>query len=154
MKTVAAATSTLTQHRVCTFYVGEQIYGLDVHAVREILKTQATTPVPNATAALSGLINLRGEIVTSIDLRKRLELPPKEVDEATMSVVVSLADEVISLIVDRVGEVVELANVRLEPVPATVPAVIRDMALGVCRTPAGLVQLLDASKLVMSETDF
>ncbi len=137
-----------TSQLYCTFWVGDQHYGIEVENVREVRKSQRTTPVPTSTSVIGGLINLRGDIVTAIDLRRRLDLPPANEDVPSMSVVVSLGDEVISLVVDAVGDVVDLPLSELQPVPATVPVAVREVMTGVYRLPQGLVQVLDASQLV------
>lgn len=137
--------------RFCTFWVGDQHYGLDVESVREVLKSQSTTLVPAASRTIHGLINLRGEIVTAIDLRRRLDLPECDGEVPTMNVVVSLDGEVVSLIVDSVGDVVDLPLDALVAAPATVPPVVRDMTVGVYRQDGGLLQILDASRLVPDE---
>ena len=147
----AAKEAGLTVQRFCTFWVGDQHYGLDVESVREVLKSQSTTLVPAASQTIRGLINLRGEIVTAIDLRRRLDLPEVDGEAPTMNVVVSLAGEVISLIVDAVGDVVDLPIEALVDAPATVPPVVRDMTVGVYRQDGGLLQILDASRLVPDE---
>ncbi len=134
--------------RYCTFWVGDQHYGLNVASVREVLQEQSTTSVPAASAVIGGLINLRGEIVTAVDLRCRLELPARTDEGRCMNIVVNLEDEVISLVVDAVGDVVDLPADRIEPVPDTVPAHVREVMLGVHRAGNGLIQILDATKLV------
>lgn len=150
--TVPTADHSTTQ-RYCTFWVAGQHYGLEVGSVREVLKSQRTTPVPTSSAVIGGLINLRGEIVTAIDLRRRLQLEPRDHDSQSMSVVVSLDGEVISLVVDDVGDVVDLPPAELQPVPPTVPSHVRDVMVGVYRLPEGLVQVLDASQLVPAAQD-
>lgn len=142
-----------TTQRYCTFWVDGQHYGLEVGSVREVLKSQRTTPVPTSSSVIGGLINLRGDIVTAIDLRRRLELPPRDPGATSMSVVVNLGGEVISLVVDDVGDVVDLPTADLQPVPPTVPSHVRDVMMGVYRLPDGLVQILDASQLVPPSED-
>ena len=138
--------------RYCTFWVGEQHYGIEIGSVREVLKRQRTTPVPTASTVIGGLINLRGEIVTAIDLRTRLELPPLE-DHASMSVVVSLDGEVVSLVVDSVGDVVDLSRSTMQPTPATVLPQIGELMIGVYRQPDGLIQILDAKRLIPADIE-
>lgn len=149
--TSPSSVPTTTVDRYCTFWVGNQHYGLDVASVREVLQEQSTTAVPAASAVIGGLINLRGEIVTAVDLRYRLQLPPREDEGGSMNIVVNLDDEVISLVVDRVGDVIDLPADRIEAVPDTVPDHVRAVMLGVLRTEAGLVQILDAAKLVSDD---
>ena len=70
--------SAATGHRICTFHVADQLFGISVHVVQEVLVAQTVTPVPLAPPAVQGVVNLRGQIVTVIDLRCRLELPPEQ----------------------------------------------------------------------------
>lgn len=137
-------------HRYCTFMVAGQQFGLPVTIVREILRSQAVTPVPSAHPVITGLINLRGEIVTAVDLRRRLGFPPAAVEQraSEMNVVVRIDDEVVSLTVDAVGEVVELQPDRFEDPPATVSDTVREMIQAVCQLEQGLVQILSASRLL------
>lgn len=136
--------------RYCTFWVGDQHYGIEIGSVREVLKSQRTTPVPTASAIIGGLINLRGEIVTAIDLRTRLELSPLE-DHPSMSVVVSIDGEIVSLVVDSVGDVVDRSPSALQPTPATVLPQIGELMLGVYRQDEGLLQILEAKRLIPSD---
>lgn len=145
-------TAPVTVERYCTFWVGEQLYGIEIGSVREVLKSQRTTPVPTASPIIGGLINLRGEIVTAIDLRTRLELPPRT-SGTSMSVVVSLEGEVVSLVVDSVGDVVDLSPTAIQPTPATVHPHISELMIGVFRQPDGLVQILDAKRLIPSDQE-
>lgn len=138
--------------RYCTFWVCDQHYGIEIGSVREVLKSQRTTPVPTASPIIGGLINLRGEIVTAIDLRTRLELPPRE-GGTPMSVVVSLDGEVVSIVVDSVGDVVDLNPSAIQPTPATVHPQIGELMIGVYRQPEGLVQILDAKRLIPTDQE-
>lgn len=149
---MVAEAPALAVDRYCTFWVGEQHYGIEISSVREVLKTQRTTPVPTASPIIGGLINLRGEIVTAIDLRTRLALPPRE-GGTPMSVVVSLDGEVVSLVVDSVGDVVDLSPTAIQPTPATVHPQISELMIGVFRQPDGLVQILDAKRLIPSDQE-
>jgi len=143
-------TTDTAQHRFCTFFVAGQRFGLPVSIVREILRSQAQTPVPSADPVITGLINLRGEIVTAVDLRRRLGFPPADAQqrENEMNVVVRIADEVVSLTVDGVGEVIELRPDRFEDPPATVSDTVREMIEAVYQLDEGLVQILSAPTLL------
>ena len=137
--------------RYCTFEVAGQYFGLPVRAVREVLKAQTTTPVPAVGAMLTGIINLRGEIVTVVDLRRRLGLPDGE-RPGTMSIVTRTAGDVVSLTVDRVGEVVELDPADFEPPPPTVPEEARSIITAVTQLPGQLLQLLDETTLLRDDS--
>ena len=96
----------MTQY--CTFVLDGHLFGIPVASVQEVLREQAVTPVPLAAPEVSGLINLRGQIVTSLNLRERLRLAGQPADEQSVSVVVRTLDGgAVSLVVDRVGDVVE-----------------------------------------------
>ncbi len=90
----------------CTFKLDELVFGVDVRLVQEVIKYQAMTEVPLASKVVRGLINLRGQIVTAIDLRRRLELKDSPSDRPPMNVVIRTDDEAVSLLVDEIGDVI------------------------------------------------
>jgi purine-binding chemotaxis protein CheW len=103
--------------------------------------------VPTAPAVLRGLINLRGQIVTAIDLRRRLGLPPAGDDRRPMNVVVRTEDGAVSLLVDEIGDVLELDEQGCEPAPETIPAAIRELLTGIYRLPDRLLIVLDPERV-------
>jgi purine-binding chemotaxis protein CheW len=94
----------------CTFFLNGLFFGVEVLKVQEVIRYQEMTGVPLASRTIQGLINLRGQIVTAIDLRRRLELPPRTGDQLPMNVVVRTDDGAVSLLVDEIGEVVEIEH--------------------------------------------
>jgi purine-binding chemotaxis protein CheW len=78
-------------NQVCTFYLNSQMYGVDVQLVQEVIRYQEMTDIPLAPESVVGLINLRGQIVTAIDMRKRLQLPARDGDKLPMNIVVTVA---------------------------------------------------------------
>src|SRR5271155_5575003 len=102
-------------HQYCTFYVDGHCFGLDVLKVQEIIRYQEMTRVPLAPAAVRGLINLRGQIVTAIDLRRRLQLSERPADQLPINVVVQTDDGAVSLLVDEIGDVLEVSEKLFEP---------------------------------------
>src|SRR5215475_8306674 len=106
-------------HPYCTFYVAGHFFGLDVLKVQEVIRYQELTRVPLASPVVSGLINLRGQIVTAIDLRRRLGLPSRSDQSRPMNVVVRTTDGVVSLLVDEIGDVIEVPRDRFEAPPET-----------------------------------
>src|SRR5208282_5950696 len=94
--------------QLCTFYLGEQYFGLDVLKVQEIIRYQEMTRVPLAPPVVRGLINLRGQIVTAIDLRRRLEMNDRPKDQLPVNVVVHTDDGAVSLLVDEIGDVLSV----------------------------------------------
>jgi len=95
-------------HQICTFKLADLFLGVDTEIVQEVLRPLVMTPVPLAPQTVQGLINLRGQIVTGIDLRRRLELPEPEKDRASMNVVVRTWAGPVSLLVDEIGDVLEV----------------------------------------------
>jgi purine-binding chemotaxis protein CheW len=138
---------TATQ-QFCTFYLGEQCFGLDVLKVQEIVIHQATTRVPLAHPMIRGLINLRGQIVTAIDLRCRLELPPRAADLEPVNIVVQTDDGAVSLLVDEIGDVLEVTAEQFERPPETLQGVARDLIRGAYKLPDRLLVILDTDLVV------
>lgn len=139
-------TSTLSPpvtSQYCTFWADGLYFGVSVMDVQEVLRFQEMTPVPQALAAVTGLINLRGQIVTAIDLRHRLGLAPRSPEETPMNVVVRSRDEVVSLLVDDIGDVIDTTGAALAPVPATVPSAVRDVLVGVIPRAEAILLVLD-----------
>ena len=104
------------------------------------------TKVPLAPEVVSGLINLRGQIVTAVDLRRRLELQPNPEGVASMNVVVRSEDGAVSLLVDEIGDVVEVEENTFEPPPETLRGSVRSMILGVHKLQDRLLHVLDINK--------
>jgi purine-binding chemotaxis protein CheW len=131
-----------------TFLLDGLLFGVDVREVQEVIRYQPMTRVPRAPAVVEGLINLRGQIVTAIDLRKRLGFPPRLPDQLPMNVVVSQRDGVVSLLVDAIGDVVEVEETLFEAVPETVSPRVRQIVAGVFKLREGLLLVLEPAKAV------
>lgn len=140
----------------CTFYLDTLLFGVELKGVQEVIRSLEMTRVPLAPAAVSGLINLRGQVVTAIDLRQRLEMKPRPSDAKAMNVVVHSADGAVSLLVDEIGDVVETEEETFERPPETLRAALRTMILGVHKLNDALLHVLDIEKACqiqeMSET--
>ncbi|HET7690420.1 MAG TPA: chemotaxis protein CheW [Nocardioidaceae bacterium] len=134
--------------RYCTFWVGDLFFGVDVEQVQEVLRYQEMTVVPQAPESVRGLINLRGQIVTAVDLRCRLGLPAREDDTLPMNVIVRSRGEVVSLLVDDIGDVMEAGDRVPEPVPANLPGAVASALLGVIPLPETILLVLDANRAV------
>ncbi len=132
----------------CTFSVADLYLALDVLEVQEVIRYQQMTRVPTAPLVVRGLINLRGQIVTAIDLRRRLDLPPAADDQQPMNVVIRTDDGAVSLLVDEIGDVLELDDREFEPPPETIPAVIRDVVVGIFRLTDRLLIVLHPERVV------
>jgi len=132
----------------CTFFVNDLFFGVEVLKVQEVIRYQGMTRVPLASATIQGLINLRGQIVTAIDLRRRLELPPRDAEQLPMNVVVRSDDGAVSLLVDEIGDVVEIQDDIYEHPPETLKGVARELVQGVYKLKERLLLILDTEKTV------
>ncbi len=131
----------------CTFYVNDILLGIEVRDVQEVLRCQDLSEIPLAPPEIQGLINLRGQIITAINLRSRMHLPPGKSEKNSMNVVVRINNEVVSFLVDSVGDVLEVDEENFEPVPSTVDASIRELVSGVYKLEGKrLLMILDAIK--------
>jgi purine-binding chemotaxis protein CheW len=127
----------------CSFYLDGLFFGVEVEKVQEVIRHQEQTPVPLAPRVIGGLINLRGQIVTAIDLRRRLELSDRSDDQKAMNVVVRTDEGVVSLLVDEIGDVVEVEAQGFEPPPDTLRSSVRGMIRGAFKLKDRLLLLLD-----------
>jgi purine-binding chemotaxis protein CheW len=134
--------------QLCTFYLGSMFFGIDVLNVQEVLRFQQMTKVPLAPAVIRGLINLRGQIVAAIDLRERLGLNPREDGVDPMNVIVRTEGGAISLLVDDIGDVLEIDSAGMERPPETVRGGARDLIQGVYKLKDKLLLILDTEKTV------
>lgn len=138
-----------SSQQFATFVVADRLYGIDVMKVQEILKEQPLTPVPLAPGFVQGLINLRGQIATAIGLRNFFKLP--QGDGGKKMNVVCLADgTLISLVVDDIGDVMEVSEQQFEDAPDTIPESIKNFMTGVYKTSGNLLSVLDISKIIKS----
>jgi purine-binding chemotaxis protein CheW len=130
----------------CTFYLEKLLFGVELKSVQEVIRALEMTKVPLAPAVVSGLINLRGQIVTAIDLRLRLAMAERPADQLPMNVVVRTDDGAFSLLVDEIGDVVEVEEKTFEPPPETLRGPVRSMILGVHKQNDRLLHALDIEK--------
>jgi purine-binding chemotaxis protein CheW len=131
-----------------SFQLDGQWLGVPVVRVQEVLVAQRVSPVPLAPSEIAGFLNLRGQIVTAIDLRTRLGLTPRDESESCMNIVVRDGEELFSLVVDSVGDVVEATAGSLEPTPRTLDACWRACCDGVIRLPLGLLVVVSVDELL------
>jgi purine-binding chemotaxis protein CheW len=130
----------------CTFYLDRLLFGVELQGVQEVIRSLEMTRVPLAPTVVSGLINLRGQIVTAVDLRCRLELAARPPDALPMNVVVRSEDGAVSFLVDEIGDVVEVEESTFEPAPEMLCAGVRSMILGVHKLQDRLMHVLDTEK--------
>jgi purine-binding chemotaxis protein CheW len=132
----------------CTFYIDGLFFGVEVLQVQEVIRYQEMTQVPTAPRAISGLINLRGQIVTAIDLRCRLGLKDRPAGALPMNVVVRTDDGAVSLLVDEIGDVLEVEPSSFERPPETMIRAAHDVITGVYKLKGKLLLILDTAKAV------
>jgi purine-binding chemotaxis protein CheW len=129
--------------QLATFMVGDLLFGIPVAEVQEVIRFQALTTVPLASPVVRGLLNLRGQIITAIDMRRRLSIANPSPDDETMNVIVDFDEQRVSLLVDSVGDVLELSKESFEPTPATVTGELRTVCRGVHKLANKLLLVLD-----------
>ena len=133
-----------------TIMIAEQRFGIPVLQVQDVLRQQRMTRIPLASPEIAGSLNLRGRIVTAIDVRKRLNIPDRGDKESSMSVVVEHEDELYSLIIDRVGEVISLDDKNFDQNPGTLEPSWRDISMGIYQLKDNLMVVMDVKKLLSS----
>jgi len=131
-----------------TVTIADQLFGIPVLQVQDVLGAQRMTRIPLAPPEVAGSLNLRGRIVTAIDIRTRLRLPPRPEGEREMSVVAEHDGELYSLLVDSVGDVLSLETAAAERNPATLDAVWRDVSAGIYRLDGKLLIILDVARVL------
>ncbi|MDE2007576.1 MAG: chemotaxis protein CheW [Rhodospirillales bacterium] len=139
------------ERQFVTLTVAGQLCGIPVLAVRDVLADQAIARIPLAPPEIAGSLNLRGRIVTAIDLRRRLGLRPAEPGAKRMSAVTEQGGELYALLVDQVAEVMSLPASAFEANPPTLPPVWAEHSLGVYRLDGRLLVVLDVARLLAIE---
>jgi purine-binding chemotaxis protein CheW len=134
--------------QLSTFSVNGHLFGVEVAVVQEVLRYQPMTRVPLAPAALAGLINLRGQVVTAVDLRRRLGFPERAAGELAIDVIVRTGDGLVSLLVDRIGDVVEVTQEAFEEPPETLGGIARELIRGAYKLDHALLLSLDVQRAV------
>ncbi len=138
---------------VSTFYLGEALFGIDTLNVQEVVPLGRMTPVHHAPASISGIINLRGQIVTVVDLAERIGLPPGGTPAFRHIMIVTWQEERVGLLVDEVADVVTADLDNLAPPPVNVRAAQRTYILGVCEAGAHMAAVLDLEAVLKLEED-
>jgi purine-binding chemotaxis protein CheW len=132
----------------CTFWLDGLRFGIEVLEVQEVLRIQSMTPVPLAPDAIEGLINLRGQIITAIDLRERLDLPARPDGERSVNIVVRTEEGPVSMIVDQIGGVLEVDRASFELPPETLSGAGRDLIAGVYKVDGPLLHVLEVARVI------
>ena len=131
-----------------TFFVSDPFFGIEVLNVQEVLRYQEMTRVPRADNVIEGLINLRGQIVTAFDMRSRLQLGERQTGETPMNVVVRTEDGAVSLLVDEIGDVIEVSEENFERPPETITELARETLEGVYKLDDRLLLVLSTDRVL------
>ena len=132
----------------CTFFLDGHFFGTPVSQVQEVIQHQEMTRVPLAPDVVSGMINLRSQIVPAIDMRKRLGMPARATGAPPINVVVRTHEGAVSLLVDEIGDVIEVEAGMLENPPETLQGIARELVQGVYQLPGRLLLALDTERAV------
>jgi purine-binding chemotaxis protein CheW len=132
----------------CTFYLKDQFFGVPVQQVQEVIRYQEMTRVPLVPAVIRGLINLRGQIVMAVDLRRRFGMEDRPDSELPMNVVVRTDDGAVSFLVDEIGDVLEAEEQNFERPPETLSKQARELVRGVYKLQDRLMLVLDSERAV------
>lgn len=136
------------RHELCSFRVGGLLLGIEVTKVQEVIQFQTMTRVPLAPKYVRGLINLRGQIITAIDLRQCFGFQAFKNDEEPMNIIVHDDGHLVSLLVDSIGDVFEVHERDFETAPGTVPAEYRETIVGAYKQPGQLLLVLNPEKAI------
>ena len=134
-----------------TFVIGEQLFGVPVTSIDEVFTPVNITPVPLSSADIAGVLNLRGRVVTAIDVRHCLGLPPRAGDETPIAIGIEKGSESYGLLIDAVGEVLTLSADQFEPTPSNLEAEWQQVAQGIYRLDESLLVVLDIDRLLNIE---
>lgn len=149
--TTADAAHEIGSTQFATFYIDDLLFGIEVERVQEVLRHQKLTRIPHAPNAIGGLMNLRGQIVTAIDMRRCLKLPARADDTPPMNVVFRTElDEAVSLLVDRIDDVWNVTAEAFESPPDTMRGTARDLIRGVYKLEDRLLLVLDPKAIMRS----
>ena len=137
-----------TVRQLCTFFLDDLYFGVEVQKVQEVIRYQEMTRVPLAPPVVRGLINLRGQIVTALDMRRRLDLPGLPEGRLPMNVVIRTENGPLSLLVDEIGDVLEVNADEFEQPPETLRGVVRELIRGTYKLKGRLLLNLDCDRAV------
>ncbi len=145
---MAEQTDTATEIQLVVFDLASEFYGVDIGDVREIIRMQTVTRVPGAPPYVEGIINLRGQVIPVVDLRKRLELVVGEQTNESRIVWVTINEQDVGVIVDAVTEVLRIPISSIEPPSSMVSSVDSDYLRGIAKLESRLIILLDMTKVL------
>jgi purine-binding chemotaxis protein CheW len=130
----------------CTFYLDHLLFGVESQKIQEVVTYRALRPVPLAPPVVSGLMNLRGQVVVALELRRQLELPERPSHMQPVCLVVHAASGTVCLLADEVGNVVEVEDETFETSPETLSPRLRSVILGVHKLEHQLMHVLDTDR--------
>jgi purine-binding chemotaxis protein CheW len=130
----------------CTFYLNRLLFGVESQKIQEVVTYRELRPVPLAPPVVSGLMNLRGQVVVVLELRRQLELPERPLDMTPVCLVVRAVGGTVCLLADEVGNVVEVEDGTFEPSPETLSPRLRSVILGVHKLEGQLMHVLDSER--------
>ena len=139
------------KNQVVRFRIGKESFGVNIENVQEIVTLPEITKIPDAPDFLEGVINLRGRIISVIDLRKRLGITNVSADKKNRILVTEVNGKFAGLIVDEVSEVIKLNTDDIEPPPEIVHSIGVEYITGIGKLPDGIIILLDLSKVITAE---
>jgi purine-binding chemotaxis protein CheW len=143
-----SATAEHSLHEYVTAFIGGQLFGLPILRVQDVFAPERLTKVPLAPAGIAGVLNLRGRIVTLIDMRHRLGLGQRENDSPVMAVGVESRGEFYGLLIDSVGEVLKLDSMACEPNPSNLDPRLASVSTGIYRLDGQLLMVLDVDRVL------
>ncbi len=138
--------TTTSTRQFCTFYLDHLLCGVESQKIQEVVTYRELRPVPLAPPVVSGLMNLRGQVVVALELRRQLELPERSPDMTPICLVVRAASGTVCLLADEVGNVVEVEEQTFEPSPETLSPRLRSVILGVHKLEHQLMHVLDTDQ--------
>ena len=150
-RTMSNETEMSMKKQYCTFCIDEHIFGVDVSYVQEVLRKQAISKVPLASNAINGLINLRGQIITSLNFRQRFGMSANDEVISPMTVVLLTDGGTVSVVVDKVGDVIEVETKDLEPTPPHLDSRVRSIVENVYWHEGRFLLFIDVNKTVATE---
>src|SRR3954463_5192034 len=136
-----------------TVMIGGQLFGLPISRVQDVFMPDRLTRVPLAPPEIAGVLNLRGRIVTAVDMRRRLGLPPRSDNKPSMAVGIELRGESYGLLIDTVGEVMKLGEATLEPNPVNLDGRLARVSAGVHRLDGQLMVILDVESVLNASAE-
>ncbi len=140
------------RRQFCTFFLDGEMFGIDVLNIQEVMRFQEITAVPLAPPVIRGLLNLRGSIVSTIDLRRRFGMRDLAGEALPMNIVTQTGTGLASFLVDRIGEVIEVDEAAFEIPPETLAGEARNLIEGVYKLASGLLLILNVERAAGLDT--